>query len=471
MKKTLLLLAIVALLAVPVTALAATEFSLGGFIKLDTFWDSTQEGKNMNSQIARNNSPAFQHGRYFMTAQGSRFNFTIKGPKVWGATLTGFIEIDFDQDTEPGTSFRAGATPSSVQPLNASHGYVPRVRHAMFRLNWPATELMMGQYWSMFCEYYPELLQDGPLQFHGVPTHRLAQVRVTQKWCDLTFAGLIGVATDVNNVGPTDTTSLQWNGANSETPQIQAKVAYEKDLWGKAPFYGVPRGFVAQLVGGWQRNRFNRGSFTGTYFDADNNRLSTMTVMQRDNQYLNAWMVQGTLFIPVLPTYSANLAGTASLSAQWYVGAGLEAFGEATSGNNSRWSLQNWFYQYPEYDRTLSKHYGGYIQAQYYFTNQWFINAVWGMDKTWGITKGRADESDASREVFASEPFRWWQEYSLALWYRPITALKFGLQYSYNRTDYFMKTGPKPTSTPLYGQTLTDQGNAHRVEFVGLFFF
>ena len=37
--------AILALLA-PSIALAATEFSLGGFIKLDTFWDSTQEGKN-----------------------------------------------------------------------------------------------------------------------------------------------------------------------------------------------------------------------------------------------------------------------------------------------------------------------------------------------------------------------------------------------------------------------------------------
>ena len=31
-----------------------------------------------------------------MTAQGSRFNFTIKGPKLWGATTTGFIEMDFD---------------------------------------------------------------------------------------------------------------------------------------------------------------------------------------------------------------------------------------------------------------------------------------------------------------------------------------------------------------------------------------
>ena len=100
MKKTILILVVLALL-VPAAAFAATEFSLGGFIKLDSFWDSTQEGKNMNTAIQRNNNPIFQHGRFNMTAQGSRFNFTIKGPKLWGATTTGFIEMDFDQQNEP----------------------------------------------------------------------------------------------------------------------------------------------------------------------------------------------------------------------------------------------------------------------------------------------------------------------------------------------------------------------------------
>ena len=29
-----------------------------------------------------------------------------------------------------------------------------------------------------------------------------------------------------------------------------------------------------------------------------------------------------------------------------------------------------------------------------------------------------------------------WQEFDLTLWYRPIEALKFGLQYSYERTNF-----------------------------------
>ncbi len=78
-----------------------------------------------------------------MTAQESRFNFTIKGPKLWGATTTGFIEMDFDAQC------RSAGCP-------ATNSYTPRLRHAMFRLNWPETELMFGQYWGMFSEYGPE---------------------------------------------------------------------------------------------------------------------------------------------------------------------------------------------------------------------------------------------------------------------------------------------------------------------------
>ncbi len=49
MKKTILVLVVLALL-IPAAAFAATEFSLGGFIKLDTFWDSTQNTKNAFSR-------------------------------------------------------------------------------------------------------------------------------------------------------------------------------------------------------------------------------------------------------------------------------------------------------------------------------------------------------------------------------------------------------------------------------------
>ena len=132
MKKILLILVILTLL-VPATALAATEFSLGGFIKLSTFWDSTQNPYTPTSAISRNNDALFHHGNFNMSAQESRFNFTIKGPKLWGATTTGFIEMDFDALGDENASSLSGApgTPGSTS------AYQPRLRHAMFRLNWP----------------------------------------------------------------------------------------------------------------------------------------------------------------------------------------------------------------------------------------------------------------------------------------------------------------------------------------------
>ena len=89
----------------------------------------------------------FHHGHFNMTAQESRFNFTIKGPKLWGATTTGFIEMDFDGVNTSAVTARLSTIPTP---------YTPRLRHAMFRLNWPETELLLGQYWGMFSEYAPE---------------------------------------------------------------------------------------------------------------------------------------------------------------------------------------------------------------------------------------------------------------------------------------------------------------------------
>ena len=70
----------------------------------------------------------------------------------------------------------------------------------MFRFNWPTSELLFGQYWSMFCEYYAESAEDGPLQMTGTPTARLAQIRFTQTFGGFTVAGLIGDPNQANLV-------------------------------------------------------------------------------------------------------------------------------------------------------------------------------------------------------------------------------------------------------------------------------
>jgi len=480
MKKTILILVVLALL-VPAGALAATEFSLGGYIKLDSFWDSTQEVKNMGTGIARNNDQLFHHGRFHMTSQSSRFNFTIKGPKLWGASTTGFIEMDFDQNADG----RQSNTDS----------YQPRLRHAMFRLNWPETELLFGQYWSMFCEFGPDVVQDTPLNNHGNASSRVPQIRLTQKFAGAwTVAAAImkpydPAATDTNfanttvNPGQVQSTSAGVEGQSSETPHFDGKIAYEKDLWGKAAFFGRPRGFTAQVTAGWQRIRYRSGTAAMNTFGQ--NAYGASAVTQNGQQNLDPWMVQANLFIPVLPTYSANLAGTASLSAQWFIGQGLSAFGEAQDTDNSWFNFSgiNGLGQFV-YDRKLTNQFGGYVQGQYWFTNQWYLNAIWAMQRSYGVETGasgllagkQAGNPFGYKYASNNDQTKLWQEFDLTLWYRPIEAIKFGLQYSYGRTDYLQKLNNPAVGAAGQAQGqpsagAKDFGEDHRVEFVAFMFF
>jgi hypothetical protein len=452
MKKCLVFAVILAML-VPAAAFAKAEFSLGGYIKLDAFFDTTQEGKNMNTGIARDNAGAAQHGRTHFTSQSSRFNFTIKGPKVFGAQTTGFFEMDMDA-AEAGISTNANSS---------SNSYTPRLRHAMFRFNWPETELLFGQYWSMFCENYPELAEDGPFQGTGAPTARLPQIRLTQKFLGWgTVAILAGDANGVNG-GQSYSANDRLGGESAFAPQIQGKLQYEQDLWGKAAYYGKPTPFLAKVTAGWQRSFSPQTSRTLVLRPfGQNDYGAAFNAVMTGHQALNPWMAMVSTFIPVIPTHSANLAGTASLMTQWWIGQGVQAFGfqgdtmfyKAQTSNNRA---------FQPFEAVLQPRFGGEVQGQYYFTNQWFLTAAYGLSRGFHTTGTQTGNTWA----VAGDPIRTWQQAEMVLWYRPVQAIKFGLEYAYGYNQYY-----QITTTPANGPGDTSSvGNAHRVEFVGFFYF
>ena len=474
-KKLFLLLAAFSLVALPVAASAA-EFTLGGYIKLEAIWDSTQIQKNLLGYVARNNDPNFHHGRLKMTAENTRMWFLIKGPKIWGAQITGYIEWDFDEHANVNTA--SGAL--GYSPHKARIG----LRHAFFRLNWPTTELLMGQYWSLMTEEIPETANFGAATTAGQPFLRTPQIRLTQKFCDFTFSlalaepenGLWGLSLDPTQSG----NSNVFAGESSETPKVEGRIKYEANLWGQAPYWGAPRGFSAGVAAAWWRTRY-RGSggslWSGRAFDnnwdvllyqgANTNRFWGYGFFARDQQYLNHWLVEGRLFIPVIPMCDKNPAGSLSILTQWFVGAGLDGYFEDFPANSS------YFVSPPGpptdatymIDRKLMKRYGGYVQAQYWFNSQWYLNAAWAMNKAFDV-----DMATWVGVASTSDPVKFNQHYYLTLWYRPIQALKFGLEYTYVRTEYFQRAGPSPGSDPgVY--RVTDFGENHRLLFCGFFFF
>jgi hypothetical protein len=504
--KKFIVFAVVLALLVPAAAFAVTEFSLGGFVKLDAMWDSQNGvGKNLNGTIARNNDPNANHGRLKFTAQGSRFNFTIKGPKLWGAQVTGFLEMDFDAAenglvaSSGGSATTSSTTPQGVAFGGASKSYTPRLRHAMFRFNWPTSELLFGQYWSMFCEYYSEMAEDGPLQLTGTPTARLAQIRFTQKFLgDWTVAGLIGdpnqatLGTNAGTQGPYN--AAINNGQSAESPQVQGKVTYAHDWWGKAAYYGKPTPFTAQIVAGWQRNVLRSQSYATTTLGTNINTNDPFTSVENafskgtvnlQNQYVNPWMLMGSLFIPVIPTHSANLAGTASILTQWWIGQGVEAFG-FTGVSSALYQLDKTL-TYPNdvniisYQAQLLRKFGGFVEGQYYFNNQWFLNAAYGVSKAFNVSRARAFyQNPELPNVNGINGMEWAmgdnaqtiQQAAVTLWYRPIQAIKFGLQYEYAAAHYFQYVGVNAVSTtPANLVNRSNFGDDHRVEFVGFFYF
>ncbi len=444
MKKFIVLAVALALLA-PASVFAATEFSLGGFIKLNTFWDSTQNNSNLVSPVNRDNDPNFHHGRFNMKAQETRFSFTIKGPKVFGAVFTGFLEMDFD-----GTTDSAAVTSSGT--------WNTRLRHAMFRLTWPETELMMGQYHSIFATWSVDAAESSALQMTGTVTARLPQIRLTQKFAgDWSVAGLVGLANSANLTSSAPYSTNANNGSAAETPQIEGMVKYEHDWWGKAPYFGTPTPFTAQVTAGWQRavNRsLAAGAGTMRAFGQDDYVAGAAGTVNQ--QYVNPWMVQGTLFIPVISTHSANLAGTASILTQWFIGRGVEAFGVAGNSSNLFTLQAN-----GTYDVSLLNRFGGFVQGEYYFTNQWYLNAAYGISRCYGVNRDSDFLFNATANT--ADQFRTMQQVDATLWYRPIQALKFGVQYAFARTDWFQKT--------TTGTQISDVGNEHRVQCVGFFFF
>ena len=53
----------------------------------------------------------------------------------------------------------------------------------------------------------------------------------------------------------------------------------------------------------------------------------------------------------------------------------------------------------------------------------------------------------------------------------PLQSLKFGLQYSYQRTDWLQVAGPNVTAGGGNNLNKTDLGDNHRVMFAGFFYF
>ena len=87
------------------------------------------------------------------------------------------------------------------------------------------------------------------------------------------------------------------------------------------------------------------------------------------------------------------------------------------------------------------------------------MNAAWGFNKNYGFNQRSLRRRQRPDEEVG-------QEVDLTLWYRPVEALKFGLNYAYERTDFLQNTMPAGQESGK-----TNVGQSQRLEFVAYMFF
>ena len=214
MKKYLLGILIVVIAFPSVLKAQDSEKKFGikwsGFVKNDFFYDSRQtvsvrEGHFLlypqNESLDPNLVDINSNGSLNFLSIQSRLKGAISGPDAFGAKTSGVIEGAF-----------FGHTNADV------NGF--RLRHAIVKLDWSTTQLIVGQYWHMM--FVPECFP-GTISFNtGVPFQyfsRNPQIRITQKLgshIKLSFAA----ATQRDFSSPGGRTSL----SNTSMPDLQGQI-------------------------------------------------------------------------------------------------------------------------------------------------------------------------------------------------------------------------------------------------------
>lgn len=193
----------------------AFGITFSGFVKTDIFYDSRQtvnvreghyllypKGPSLDPAGADVNAqPTF----HILSVQ-TRLAGKITGPDALGAKTSAYLETEF-----------FGTSDADI------NGF--RLRHAYLKLNWPRTELMIGQFWHpMFVtESFPDVVSfntGAPFQ----PFNRAPQVRLTQAFGRFSLAATALAQRDFASNGPDGVTPAYLR--NAARPELNLKLQY-----------------------------------------------------------------------------------------------------------------------------------------------------------------------------------------------------------------------------------------------------
>lgn len=218
------------------------KFEVSGFIKSDIYYDSRQNVDALDGllhlypkDIARDSAGNDINAKSSVGIVdiSSRLRGKVSGPDVFGAKLSGLVEIDF-------TGITDGVYSSRV-----------RLRHAYSKLDWEKTEILFGQDWHpMFVkEVFPSVMSlNTGIPFQ--PFNRSPMLLISHKLGNLKIIGAAISQADYLSRGPDGKSAKYLKNSNIPNLHLQLQYHVGSVLFGVAADYKsiLPRLTTSSLV-------------------------------------------------------------------------------------------------------------------------------------------------------------------------------------------------------------------------------
>ncbi|HEY6839223.1 MAG TPA: hypothetical protein VI389_10805 [Geobacteraceae bacterium] len=287
--------------------LSKFNLAIGGYVKLDYAYNSTNLGSNgvitpasgaipslAITGTGPNSSTFADQDQSVFSLKQSRIWFKIDGPPLAGAKTGAYLEVDFYGDSSA-----------------AAESPMPRLRHAYGTVDWAKTQVLFGQYWDMFAPMIASTEDFRTAAPQGAPYGpRVPQIRLTQKVDFTADQGLklVFALQDPNQTG---------DNQSAVTGQYGPSVNYATQLFYVSKKLGLAPGYLSLSM-----NPLTLGFF-GLY--------GTEKAPSNANGTLSSWGYGLYSFVPIRGSKDGvNRAMTVAFEGQAYA-AGNLAYSSATA--------------------------------------------------------------------------------------------------------------------------------------------
>jgi hypothetical protein len=432
------------------------KMSIGGFVKLDYVYNSTDLGSNAgmlapaSGLIPRTSTPAGNSDQSIFTARQSRLWFKVAGPELYGAKTNALIEADFYGD------YASGNNQSTESPTM-------RMRLAYGTVDWTNTQILFGQFWDTFGPMVASTVDFRSGAGWGAPnTPRVPQVRITQKY-NISDNNTISIALAAQN--PTQNfVQTTGTGVVTGTPGQVFVSGGAVNGAGQLMFISKSLG-VAPGYYGMAQNPLKVGIF-GLLGQQSYNIYNTANQLFTTDKSYKSWGGGVYAFVPVLKSSDGkSRAGTASFEGQVYQGANM-AYNTATAYGIIRTS--EIFNTTPSLQTYGSAKGWGYAAQMIVYPTQ-ELGVTFGTGKR-QILNNESYRSMALSTTPLNDRTTGNYQYYVNLAYDFNAAIRLSAEYQYLRTNY-ATVFPLTTLDPTTGKHYSDFGQSNTFRVAAFYFF